>query len=155
MQIRDILQEKGTEVVTIEADRNLHEAIERLNKHSIGALIVTGEAGEVVGIITERDILKVCGGRCDRLIEPPAREESACAALVQDAMTKDLVVGVLDDNLDYVMGIMTKNRVRHLPIMDHRSLAGIISIGDVINAHLKDKEFENRSLRDYIQGPVR
>ena len=110
---------------------------------------------EIIGIITERDILRVCGERCVRLNEPPAREETPCPSLVQDAMTKDPIIGVLDDDLDYVMGIMTKNRIRHLPILDDGSLAGIISIGDVVNAHLKETVFENRTLKDYIQGPVR
>ena len=155
MRIRDILQEKGTGVVTIEADRTIHDAIARLNEHSIGALIVTGEGEEIIGIITERDILRVCEGRCARLNEPPAREDATCPSLVQDAMTKDPIIGVLDDDLNYVMGIMTKNRIRHLPVLDDGSLVGIISIGDVVNAHLKEKVFENRTLRDYIQGPVR
>ena len=154
MRIRDILQEKGTGVVTIEVGRTIHDAICRLNEHKIGALVVTGEGEKIIGIITERDILQVCGRHCDCLDVPPAREVTTCPALVQDAMTKDLVIGVLDDGLDYVMGIMTKNRIRHLPILDDESLAGIISIGDVVNAHLKETEFENRMMRDYIQGPV-
>ena len=70
-------------------------------------------------------------------------------------MTKDLIIGVLDDDPNYVMGIMSKNRIRHLPILDDGKLAGIISIGDLINAHLEEKVFENRTLRDYIQGTVR
>jgi CBS domain-containing protein len=155
MQIRDILQEKGTEVVVIKADQTIHDAIGRLNEHRIGALIVTGEGEEIIGIITERDILRECGEHCVRLHKPRAREETTCPSLVQDAMTKNLVIGVLDDDLDYVMGIMTKNRIRHLPVLDDGSLVGIISIGDVVNAHLKEKVFENRTLRDYIQGPVR
>ncbi len=154
MRIRDILQDKGTAVVTIEVGRTIHNAIDRLNEHKIGALIVTGEGEKIIGIITERDILRVCGKRCARLEKPPAREETSCPFFVQDAMTKDLVIGVLDDDLDYVMGIMTKNRIRHLPILDNENLAGIISIGDVVNAHLKETEFENRMMRDYIQGPV-
>jgi CBS domain-containing protein len=154
MRIRDILQEKGTVVVTIEASRTIHDAIGRLNKHSIGALIVTGESGEIIGIITERDILRVCGEHCVRLNELPVREETSCPSLVQNAMTKDPIIGVLDDDLDYVMGIMTKNRIRHLPILDDGSLAGIISIGDVVNAHLKETVVENRTLKDYIHGPV-
>ena len=152
MQIKDILQEKGTGVVVIEAGRTIHDAIGRLNEHSIGALIVTGEGEEIVGIITERDILQECGKHCVRLNEPPAPGEAACPTLVQDAMTKDLVIGVLDDDIDYVMGIMTKNRIRHLPILDHKTLVGIISIGDVVSANLKEKVFENRALRDYIHG---
>jgi CBS domain-containing protein len=155
MRIRDILEEKGTGVVTIESGETIHEAIDRLNEHSIGSLVVTAEGEEIVGIITERDILRVCGERCVHLNDPPAREEATCPYLVQDAMTKDPIIGVLDDGLDYVMGIMTKNCIRHLPILDHSNLVGIISIGDVVNAHLKETDFENRTLRDYIQGPVR
>jgi len=155
MRIRDILEEKGTGVVTIESGETIHEAIGRLNEHSIGSLIVTAEGEEIVGIITERDVLRVCGERCVHLNKPPAREEATCPYLVQDAMTKDPIIGVLDDGLDYVMGVMTKNRIRHLPILDDGSLVGIISIGDVVNAHLKETDFENRTLRDYIQGPVR
>ena len=155
MRIRDILREKGSEVEMIEAGRTIHHAIDRLNDHRIGALIVTGEGEEIVGIITERDILRVCGNLCVRLDEPPAREDTTCPSLVQDAMTKDPIIGVLDDDLDYVMGIMTKNRIRHLPILDDKRLMGIISIGDVVNAHLKEQTFEIRTLRDYIHGPVR
>lgn len=152
MRIRDILQEKGADVVVIEAGRTIHDAIGRLNEHSIGALIVTGKDEGIVGIITERDILKECGEHCTSLNEPPASGEAACLTLVQDAMTTDLVIGVLDDDIDYVMGIMTKNRIRHLPILDQKTLVGIISIGDVVNASLKEKIFENRTLRDYIHG---
>jgi CBS domain-containing protein len=152
MRIKDILQDKGTGVVVIEVGRTVHDAIGRLNEHSIGALIVTGEGEEIVGIITERDILQKCGEHCVRLNKPPAPGEAACPSLVQDAMTKDLVIGVLDDDIDYAMGIMTKNRIRHLPIMDHKTLVGIISIGDLVSASLKQKVFENRMLRDYIHG---
>jgi len=155
MRIRHILQEKGTEVVSINADRSIHNAIGKLNQHSIGALVVKDEGGEIVGIITERDILRVCGAKCVRLNESTAREDTTCQSLVQDAMTKDLIIGLLDDDPNYVMGIMSKNRIRHLPILDDGTLAGIISIGDLINAHLEEKVFENRTLRDYIQGTVR
>ena len=152
MRIKDILQDKGTGVVVIEVGRTVHDAMRRLNEHSIGALIVTGEGEEIVGIITERDILQECGEHCVRLNKPPAPGEAACPALVHDVMTKDLVIGVLDDDIDYAMGIMTKNRIRHLPILDHKTLVGIISIGDVVSASLKEKVFENRALRDYIRG---
>ena len=155
MRIRDILQEKGTEVVTIDAGRTIHDAIDKLNAQSIGALIVMKEGEEIYGIITERDILRHCGNHCARLDEGPKREEAACPSLVQDAMTKDLVIGILDDDPNYLMGVMTKNRIRHLPILDDGILAGIISIGDLVNAHLEEKVFENRTLKDYIHGTVR
>ncbi len=67
-------------------------------------------------------------------------------------MTKEVIIGVPDDDLDYVMGIMTKNRIRHLPVLDAGKLVGIISIGDVVNAHLNETKFENRLLKDYIHG---
>ena len=70
-------------------------------------------------------------------------------------MTKELVIGVPSDDLNYAMGIMTKNRIRHLPIMEDGSLVGIISIGDLVNAHFEEKVFENRTLRDYIHGSAR
>ncbi len=152
MRIRDILREKGMEVVTFEAGRTVHDAVRKLNEHGIGSLIVTGEGGEIRGIITERDILKECGERCVRLAEPRAQGETACPSLVEDVMTKDLIVGALEDDLNYVMRIMTKNRIRHLPILDGGKLVGIISIGDVVNAHLNETEVENRSLQDYIHG---
>jgi len=155
MRIRDILLEKGTKVVTIAAGQTIHDAIGKLNKHGIGALIVTGKAEKIVGIITERDILRTCGEQCVRLGEPQTQEETACPSLVQNAMTKDLIIGVPDDDLNYVMGIMTKNRIRHLPILDEGNLAGIISIGDLVNAHFEEKIFENRTLRDYIHGTAR
>lgn len=152
MRIRDILQDKGTSVVTIDAGQTIHDAIGKLNKHNIGALIVTREGGKITGIITERDILRICGDRCVSLNDPPERGKTACPSLVQDAMTKDLIIGVLDDAPNYLMGIMTKNRIRHLPILDDGNLAGIISIGDLVNAHLEEKVFENRTLKNYIQG---
>ena len=155
MRIKDILREKGTDVVTIDAGRTVHDAICTLNEHGIGSLIVTREGGEIAGIITERDILRECGELCGRLNKPPASEETTCPSLVCDVMSKDVVIGVPDDDLNYVMGIMTKNRIRHLPILDDKKLVGIISIGDVVNAHLKETEFENRMLKDYMYGKVR
>ena len=154
MRIKDILREKGTDVVTIGTGMTVHDAICKLNKHGIGSLIVTVEGGGIAGIITERDILRECGERCVRLKGPPAPGEKTCASVVGDVMTKDVVIGVPDDDIDYVMGIMTKNRIRHLPILDDGKLAGIISIGDVVNAHLKETKFENRMLKDYMYGKL-
>ncbi len=150
MRIKDILQEKGTGVVTIDAGRTIHAAIVELNHHGIGALVVTEEDGKVVGIVTERDILKSCGNNCTHLLNTPPREHTLCQNLVQDIMTRDLVIGVPDDDLNYVMGVMTKHHIRHLPILDQGSLAGIISLTDLINAHFEENVFESRTLKDYV-----
>ena len=152
MLIRDIIQEKGQIVVTIGAEQTINDAIKRLNQHRIGGLVVTGENDEIVGIITERDILTVCGDHCSNLNEPRREDQPGCPMVVKDAMTKDLVIGVPDDDLNYAMGIMTKNRIRHLPIIENGKLAGIISIGDLVNAHFEEKVLENRTLREYIHG---
>jgi len=155
MQIRDIIQEKGSVVETIGADRTIHDAINKLNEHRIGALVATGEGGEIAGIITERDILQTCGNRCVSLDQTPEQDEPPCPSLVKDAMTTDVVIGVPSDDLNYAMGIMTKNRIRHLPILDDGNMVGIISIGDLVNAHFEEKVLENRTLREYIQGTNR
>ncbi len=152
MRVADILRDKGSDVVTIEDHRTVHDAICTLNERRIGALVVRGEDGEINGIITERDILRECGERCIYLGRSQEPKESACPSLVRDVMTKHLIIGVPDDDLNYVMGIMTKNRIRHLPIVDEKGLAGIVSIGDVVNAHLNETDFENRMLKDYIHG---
>ena len=152
MRVADILRHKGSDVVTIEAHKSVYDAICKLNQHGIGALIVTGAGGEISGIITERDVLRECGERCARPAGPPESEGDLWAASVEDAMTKQLIIGVPDDELGYVMGIMTKNRIRHLPIIEGEQLVGIVSIGDVVNAHVEETEFENRMLRDYIHG---
>jgi CBS domain-containing protein len=152
MRVSDILRGKGAEVVTIEEHRTVHDAICKLNEHGIGALVVTGQDGEISGIITERDILRECGTRCVRLVGSREPEESDCPSLVQDAMTKHLIIGVPEDDLNYVMSVMTKNRIRHLPIVEGKELAGMVSIGDVVNAHVNETEFENRMLKDYIHG---
>jgi CBS domain-containing protein len=145
MTIRDILRQKGSEVVTIEPGRTVLQAIRRLVDHRIGALVVTRDYGSVVGIITERDILRESAEHCEHVHE----------TRVRDIMTTDVIIGLPDDDLDYVMGIMTRNRIRHLPVLDGQQLAGIISIGDVVNAHLRRTEFENRMLKDYIGGVTR
>jgi len=152
MNIRDILEHKGDHVVTISENATIHEAIGKLNEKRIGALVVTESDGRVTGIISERDILRECGNRCVALKDPSARKIAECTSLVRDCMTTDLVVAVPDDSLDYVMGIMTKNRIRHLPVMHSGKLVGIVSIGDVVNAHVGAAEHENRLLKDYIHG---
>jgi CBS domain-containing protein len=109
--------------------------------HHIGSLIVLDDQGQVIGIITERDILREC----------TARSEQVKTILVQQVMTKDLIISVPADEVGCVMGVMTQNRIRHLPILDGGRLKGLISIGDVVKAQLEATESENRYLREYIQ----
>jgi len=141
MKVQDLLLTKGPEVITIRPEETLYDALTVLVHHQIGSLVVTSPLGKVVGIITERDLLRACVTHGERLKEVP----------VQEVMTTHLIIGVPDDNVGYVMGIMTKNRIRHLPIIEGQRLEGLISIGDVVKAQLEETEFENRYLKDYIQ----
>jgi CBS domain-containing protein len=144
MRIREVLEYKGNSVVTVEPDETVHEAMRILVEHNIGAVVVTQDTS-AVGILTERDVLRL--GATDL--------ESLATMRVGDAMTKDLVVGVAEDLVDYAASVMTANRIRHLPIVEGERLIGVLSIGDVVNALKQQKEVENRYLRDYIQGAVR
>ena len=152
MQIKDILQEKGTAVITIGARDSIHTAIVELNQHGFGALIVLADDGQIAGIITERDILQCCGENCNNMQATPAPDDAFCEVRVQDIMTKDLVIGVPDDDLNYVMGMMTKHQIRHLPILNNGKLEGIISIGDLVKMHFEENVFESRTLKDYFHG---
>ncbi len=141
MKIRDLLNEKGYEVVTVPPSFPVQDAMRLLVEHNIGSVVVAQEK-VVEGILTERDILRL------------ATEDSVAMASmkVEDVMTKEVVVALLDDSVDYVMEIMTKNRIRHLPIVDQGWMQGILSIGDVVNALRKKVEVENNYMRDYIRG---
>jgi CBS domain-containing protein len=144
MRIRDVLDRKGREVVTVSPDRSVHEAMQVLVENNVGSVIVV-EGERPVGILTERDVLRLGAASPGAL--PSTR--------VSDAMTRDLVVAMPGDQVEYAAGVMTENRIRHLPIIDGDRLAGVLSIGDVVKAIKQEQEVENRYLRDYIQGTVR
>lgn len=141
MKIRDILRAKGYEVVSVSPHQTVLSAMRVLVHYNIGSVVVL-EGDELRGILTERDVLRLGARDPDSLACTPVR----------DAMTTELVIGVPDDELSYVMEIMTRNRIRHLPVLDEGRLVGILSIGDVVNALRTSVEAENRYLRDYIQG---
>ena len=141
MQVREVLEAKPSRVVTtIAPAETVQAAIAKLCEQKIGALLVINEEGEPVGIITERDVLtqasrdiQAFGGR-----------------LVSDVMTRDLVCALPDDNVDYVMQVMTQNRIRHLPIIEEHQVIGLVSIGDLIKSQLEITQVENHMLKDYL-----
>jgi CBS domain-containing protein len=142
MKVRDILARKGTEVITIGQEASLHDAVNLLSEHRIGVVLVTDAAGDPVGILSERDMVKIMAAEGCNLDDK----------LVGDAMTADLIVGVPDDDLEYVMSVMIQRRIRHLPILDGDHLAGLVSIGDVVKSQIDDAVTEIRFLRSYIGG---
>jgi CBS domain-containing protein len=142
MKAGDLLKTKGSSVITIGAGATLKAAADLLRKHHIGVLLVTDAAGKAIGILSERDIVRVFSEQGD-----------GCGGmLVRNAMTEDLIVAVPEDDLDYVMNVMTQKRIRHLPVMEGDDLKGLISIGDVVKAQIDFAETEIRYLRSYITG---
>jgi CBS domain-containing protein len=142
MYISDVLHVKGPEVFTIGEDKTIANATDVLISNHIGSLLVLNKEGKIVGIFSERDALRSCHdneGNCDEI-------------KVKDVMTKNIIFAESKDDVDYVLGIITKNRIRHVPVMKDKRLVGIVSIGDLVKHLLKEQQFENKYLIDYIQG---
>ncbi len=137
MNVESILQGKGTEVATIGPDASIKRAADWLRAKNVGALVVTSN-DVILGIISERDIVRALS----QYGEPVASMQ------VKDIMTHGLVTASLGDDLTRLMRLMTRHRVRHMPVLHNGKLAGIISIGDVVKHRLDDLELEAGVLRD-------
>jgi len=140
--IKSILETKGTTIHSIRPDATLAEAVESLVDHNVGSLIVF-ENDQMVGIITERDILRACRGGGADLTQHTVRYH----------MSSPVITGSLDDRIADVMGLLTDKRIRHLPIVDQDNVIGIVSIGDVVKAQHHRLTMENHYLKDYLQHP--
>ena len=141
MKAKDLIAKKGSDVYTGSASHTVKEALDSLFKYKVGAMVIIDEAKKPIGIITEKDILRLAG-----------QHDNWRDLTVGETMTKDLIIGLPEDELEYIMSLMTLNRFRHLPIMNEGELAGIISIGDIVKSQLKNIKAENRHLSDYIMG---
>ncbi len=140
MTIARILSSKGREVTTIQPDRTLGEVAKILAEKGIGAVIVTSASGELLGILSERDIVRAVarqGG--EALPETVARH-----------MTAKVVTTTQESSIVAVMEMMTAGRFRHIPVMRAGKLDGVISIGDVVKYRLAEIETESEALRQYI-----
>jgi CBS domain-containing protein len=138
MKVRDILGTKGGSVATIRAEAALSTVVRRLRLEGIGALVVSEDDQQVAGIISERDIVK---GLADEGIELLEKR-------VIDHMTTPVKTCSPEANIKDVMAVMTRSRVRHLPVVEDGRLLGIISIGDVVKNRLEELELEADVLRD-------
>ncbi len=141
MKIRNILSEKGSSVWSVAPKTTVKEAVDTLVQHNIGALLVI-DGGNPIGIITERDILRLTAS------DP----EGLSRLKVEDVMTRDLIICHSDDDIDTVMGVLTQARIRHIPIVDEGQISGMISIGDLVKAKLQEGAVTIKYLRDYITG---
>ena len=144
MFLRDILNAKGPVVHTIGADASLEDVVQQLVRHNCGSLIVYEKSSSqrMVGIITERDILRACA----------ARKTALSKLKVAEAMSADLIVGSPGDSVEDTMGLMTNKRIRHLPVIEDDQLLGLVSIGDIVKMQHDRLTMENHYLKSYLQS---
>ena len=137
MSIRSILERKGAKVETIRATLSVKRAADTMRRDGIAALVVTS-GDEIVGIVSERDIVHALSRDGDKVL----------SMTVRDILSRTIVTVTPDDSVKLAMRLMTDRRVRHLPVMDEGRLAGIVSMGDVVRHRLEDLEAESNVLRD-------
>ncbi|HEV2557024.1 MAG TPA: CBS domain-containing protein [Microvirga sp.] len=140
MTVKHILKTKGRDVVTIEADQTLGAAARLLSEKRIGAVVVGNTFRPVLGILSERDIVRAVAARGAAALDEP----------VSRSMTEKVVTCSETAAVNEVMEIMTDGKFRHLPVVDGGRLTGIISIGDVVKHRVAEIEAETAAMRDYI-----
>jgi CBS domain-containing protein len=144
MLVRDVLLAKGARLVTIDPDATIVEAIARLVQNNIGSLPVTNSDGSLIGIFSERDVLRGLHNR----------GEAFGRAKVGDVMTRQPVTCTCECDVEDVMGIMSERRIAKVPVIDGDRLVGIVSVGDVIKHQYERVTSENQHLLCYIHGTV-
>lgn len=140
MTVETILAQKGRSVATIDPDRTLGEAARELSERRIGAVVIADAQMTVLGILSERDIVRAVAQRATAALDEPVRQH----------MTGRVVTCKGDASIDVVMKLMTDGKFRHIPVVEEGRLAGIVSIGDVVKQRLADIEAESQALREYI-----
>jgi CBS domain-containing protein len=138
-RLAEILEEKDGDVLVIEADASVFEAVQLMVEMNVGSLLVT-EGGEISGIVTERDYLRrvTLEGRTDTSTE------------VREIMSSPLIVVTPDTSIDECMALMTDRRIRHLPVVEGDRVVGVVSIGDLVKFKSKQQTFEIQYLTHYI-----
>jgi len=144
MMLQEILRHKGVVVHTIRPDASLDDVAQTLVRHNCGSLIVTESdaSAPMLGIITERDVLRACASRRGLLTE----------LHVADFMSRNVRCASPSDSVEDTMGLMTELRIRHLPVVEEGRLSGIVSIGDIVKAQHDHLTMENHYLKTYIHG---
>ncbi|MBH5368118.1 CBS domain-containing protein [Bradyrhizobium glycinis] len=140
MTVRSILNTKGHQIVSVEPDAKLADAIKLLAEKKIGAVLVMDQS-RVEGILSERDIVRVLGERGAGVLEAP----------VSEVMTRKVVTCKETDTVAELMEVMTTGKFRHLPVIENGKVVGLISIGDIVKWRVREYETEQEALRDYIK----
>ncbi|WP_140983952.1 CBS domain-containing protein [Asticcacaulis tiandongensis] len=140
MLINQLLNAKGHQVFTATPDETVSSITALLYARKVGAFVVADRLGRVVGIVSERDVIRALAQYGASALERP----------VQEIMTKDVIVASLGETVDSLLERMTDRRIRHLPVMEGQRLAGIVSIGDLVKAKIAQAEHEAHTLKQYI-----
>ena len=140
MSIQAILNNKGADVIAIESDQTVAQALQVMDKKAIGALVVGGDGQTCTGIFTERDVMRALAQHGAK-----ALEESVCEHMTERPQSIAPTSGI-----DEAMSIMTQRRFRHLPVMTGDDLCGIVSIGDLVNYRIQQTERVAAAMKDYI-----
>ena len=138
--VRDLLNRKGTNIVSVAPTATVLEAARLMNDRSVGGVLVVDDTGALLGIFTERDILR-------RVVAAGLPPETTSVA---DVFTRDIVTCTPDMNVDEIGSIMTTRRVRHLPVVDVVGLHGVVTIGDLLAHRLSDQETTIQHLNSYV-----
>jgi len=142
MRVQDVLKDKDKTTITVTAETPVVEAMGRLIANKISCLPVVDEKDQLVGIVSDKDIFRTVHENLDDFKR----------YTVGEVMTSDVIVGLAEDDISYIAGLMTKNRIRHVPIVEQQCLKGLVSIGDVVKTQMSNIEIENRYLKLYISG---
>lgn len=140
MLVKNILGDKGREVISITSDVTLSEATRLLSRRRIGAVVVRDDAGALVGILSERDVVRAVADE----------SVTALARPVSLYMTRAVATCSETDSIEELMEMMTSGRFRHMPVVDNGLITGIVSIGDVVKTRIAETVQEAASLRQYI-----
>ena len=143
MLIAHVLRDKGAQVHTARADVSLEEAARALDQKRVGALVVLNESGAIVGVVSERDIVR----------EVSRRGSDCLCDAVKTVMSKDVVTALLNETIDEGLARMTDRRIRHLPVIEDGKLVGIVSIGDLVRSVITVQGEIIQHLQQYINGP--
>ncbi len=139
MKIGSIIS--GKRVETISASASIHDLVNSLNSHHVGALVVSSDGKKIDGIVSERDVVRAMPGKLDQLI----------GMHVRDIMTVDVHTCTTDSTVSELMQMMTELRIRHVPVVDaDGALISIVSIGDVVKNHVSELDSERQALKDYV-----
>ena len=140
MRISEVVAGKASQdIVTIKPEATVRELVALLAEHNIGAAVVSGDGSSVSGIVSERDVVRQLNGN-----------DQALSASVADIMTTNVRTCEPTSSLDEVRRVMTDGRFRHLPVVEDGRLVGVVSIGDIVKAHIAEVEFERDQLDSYV-----